>query len=218
MNVATFFLIISLCFLAFTNPVLAKPIATLVWQDQNLKECVLRQAEKNAWQDVEQVTSVKCHGKDITSAQELVQFTNLTKLSLYNNKIKQLDLTLLKSLKELNLAKNRLTEVRITNLTELETLYLFRNKLTFLDVSGLAKVEKFRITQNQLSKIDIRPMKGLKQGYLFDNKLEDLAIDGLMALEFLDVRQNPMPDELYDHYDSLTGVVISHDGNADDWK
>ena len=65
---------------------------------------------------------------------------------------------------------------------------------------------------------DITPLKSLQQGHIFDNQLEDLSIEGLNNLEFLDVKQNSMPDELYDFYDEQEGIVISHDGNADDWK
>jgi protein phosphatase 1 regulatory subunit 7 len=61
-------------------------------------------------------------------------------------------------------------------------------------------------------------MLALETGYFFDNQLEDLQITGLEKLTFLDVKQNPMPDELYDFYDKQEGIVISHDGNADDWQ
>jgi len=72
--------------------------------------------------------------------------------------------------------------------------------------------------QNQLNKLEISPLQSLVESYLWDNQLEDLQITGLDKLEFLDVKQNPMPDELYDFYDQHTGITISHDGNADDWK
>ena len=197
---------------------IASPINSINWQDEKLKACVVKLARKNNWLDTQEVDAIKCHGKGITQGDDLRHFANLQNLSLFNNKIKSLDLTKLTQLQQLNLAKNRLVEVDIRGLSQLKTLYLFRNKLTTVNLQGLVNVDKFRITQNKLTQIDIRPMKALKQGYLFDNQLEDLPIDGLDQLEFLDVRQNPMPDELYDFYDSLTGVVISHDGNADDWK
>ena len=72
--------------------------------------------------------------------------------------------------------------------------------------------------QNKLTELDISPLQSLTEAYLWDNQLEDLQITGLDKLEFLGVKQNPMPDELYDFYDQQSGITISHDGNADDWK
>ena len=103
-------------------------------------------------------------------------------------------------------------------MNKLEKLYLFKNQLATLDMSGLSALHTVRMMQNQLKTLDISALKNLKTGYFFDNKLTDLQISGLDKIEFLDVRQNPMPDELYDFYDEQDGVVISHDGNADDWK
>lgn len=188
------------------------------WTDKNLQSCVEQQAQEHGWQDVSEVTELQCHNTGIESADELQLFTGLTQLSLFNNNLTKLDLRPLKKLQLLNLANNDLTELQIVGLNQLETLYLFRNKLRTLDLSGLTAVKKIRLMQNRLTKLDITPLTSLETGYLFDNKLEDLQITGLNKLTFLDVRQNPMPDELYDFYDEQQGIMISHDGNADDWQ
>lgn len=194
------------------------PIDSLTFKDDALKACIKKTASDNQWQDVEQFTSLKCHGMGIEQAQVVNQFINLQSLSLFNNNVQTLDLSNLSKLTLLNLANNDLRTLQISSLDKLEKLYLFKNQLVTVDMSGLSALHTVRMMQNQLKTLDISALKNLKTGYFFDNKLTDLQISGLDKLEFLDVRQNPMPDELYDFYDEQDGVVISHDGNADDWK
>jgi hypothetical protein len=202
--------------LAFNSA--AQNLADVEFEDEQLAKCVMQSAEKQGWTEVTHVTAIKCHKADIKSAQVLDKFTALQSLSLYNNDIVSLDLTSLTDLQSLNLANNKLRDLKITGLTNLETLFLFKNKLKTLDLTGLVSVKKVRLMQNKLTRLNITPMLALETGYFFDNQLEDLQITGLVNLSFLDVKQNPMPDELYDFYDEQEGIVISHDGNADDWQ
>lgn len=215
-NVAIFLLFFSLQCLSVT--VTANSLSTFDWGDKSLANCMKKLIAKKGWQTIQEVTEIKCHSKNIQTAQSLNQLTNLRKLSLFNNKITRLDLSALRQLETLNLANNQLTQLNITGLAKLQKLYLFRNKLVELNLSGLSSLEEVRLMQNQLESLDITPLLALRQGHIFDNQLKDLPITGLDNLEFLDVRQNPMPDELYDFYDEQEGIVISHDGNADDWK
>lgn len=196
----------------------AQNLADLDWKDKQLAECVMVSADKQGWILVTDVKVIKCHKKGIENAQALNKFIGLQILSLYNNKITSIDLTSLTELRSLNLASNKLTDLNITGLAKLETLFLFKNKLKTVDLAGLVSVKKVRMMQNRLTHLDITPMVALETGYFFDNQLEDLQISGLEKLSFLDVKQNPMPDELYDFYDKQEGMVISHDGNADDWQ
>lgn len=204
--------------LCFTTLSWGKPLSEVEWVDLNLKNCVEKTAEKNNWQNSEEFTELKCHKMKIKSAQELNDFTSLEGLSLFSNQLTVLDLTALSNLTSLNIANNKLSDLKITGLGKLQTLYLFRNKLEEVDLTGLSGLKKVRLMQNALTRLDITPLISLEEGHFFDNQLEDLQITGLEKLTFLDVKQNPMPDELYDFYDEQDGIVISHDGNADDWQ
>lgn len=186
--------------------------------DQALHECVEQSMEKAGISNLVELTQLKCHNMDIKNVSGLEQFTNLESLSLFGNRISSADLVTLKRLKHINLAKNNLTILQINGLVNLETLYLFKNKLSTINFEGLGSLTKMRVMQNQLTVLDISPLLSLTEAYLWDNQLEDLQIEGLDKLNFLDVKQNPMPDALYDFYDQQTGITISHDGNADDWK
>ncbi|MGQ8366342.1 leucine-rich repeat domain-containing protein [Glaciecola sp. 1036] len=186
-------------------------------QDQALLACINEHAEQNLV-PIERLEKLKCHGKDIESLKGIESLTKLEHLSLYSNQISQADLSALKALTYLNLANNRLKSLHIQGLNHLETLYLFKNNLTHLNVSGLIGLKKLRMTENRLQSLEMSDLVSLEEAYLWDNQLEDLDITALDKLTFLDVKQNPMPDELYDFFDEQSGITISHDGNADDWK
>lgn len=204
--------------LLFIPSVSAQSLSDFTWTDRSLQVCVNKSALQNGWTDIQHVTKLKCHKMKISHAQELAKLTALKELSLFSNQISKLDLTALTQLESLNIANNRLTELDISGLHKLQTLYLFRNNLRQIDLAGLTSVTKIRLMQNKLTELDITSLTALQEGYFFDNQLEDLQITGLTKLTFLDVKQNPMPDELYDFYDEQEGIVISHDGNADDWQ
>jgi len=186
--------------------------------DTALQTCIQQTMDKEGLNNPVELTKLKCHNKGIKSLNGLEQFASLQSLSLFGNRISSANLVSLKQLTHINLAKNNLTTLEIKGLKLLESLYLFKNKLSTIDFEGVGSLTKMRVMQNQLTALDISPLQSLTEAYLWDNQLEDLQITGLDRLKFLDVKQNPMPDELYDFYDQQTGITISHDGNADDWK
>lgn len=211
---------ISLCLsaLLLSQALNAKPLSEIEWRDSDFKACVMQQAAQQGWTDSTEFSELKCHSSNIHSPIAIRYFTELRKLSLYNNDIVELDVRNLTQLESLNVASNQLKVLLVEGLGELTELYAFRNVLTTIDLSGLTKLTKMRLMQNQLKTLDITPLIALQEGHIFDNELTTLSIAGLNQLKFLDVRQNPMPDELYDKFDQQVGVTISHDGNADDWK
>lgn len=197
---------------------IAAQVLEAVVSDENLAKCLNKQIAANNIKSTDELTKLKCHGKNIKQLEGLEHFSNLTSISLFNNKLTEVDLTSFKNLTFVNIANNRLKSAKIHGLKQLETLYLFKNQLTYIDFTGLTKVKKIRITNNLLNNIDISPLTSLEKGYFFDNKLEDLVVKNLPNLSFIELRQNPMPDEVYDRYDAIDGMTIVHDGNADDWK
>lgn len=187
-------------------------------EDPALEKCIQEAMQKESITAIQDLNKLRCHSQDIESVVGIDELSGLEYLSLFANDIQEADLRSLKQLTYLNLAKNKLTTLKIAHLNRLETVFLFNNKLRTLDMSGLSSLKKFRIMQNQLKVLDLSDALLLEEIYLWDNQLEDLDITGLNHLSFMDVKQNPMPDELYDFFDEQEGIVISHDGNADDWK
>lgn len=189
-----------------------------VIEDNSLRACVAKQIEQHHWVLFSQVDALKCHGLQISSLTGLTHFKNLSSLSLFNNRLKRVDVKAFKKLTYLNVSNNKLRAIELAQLTQLQTLYLFKNKLTTIDLSGLTQLKKIRAMENQITELDLSELVSLEKAYFFNNKLEDLTVRGLENLTFIELRQNPMPDEVYDRYDALENITIVHDGNADDWK
>jgi protein phosphatase 1 regulatory subunit 7 len=194
---------------------------TQVWavQDTNLQACLQLLAKNNDWHQPQDMTVIKCHDQDIHSLRGLEQFTGLESLSLYNNRIEQFDIEIkqLKRLKELNLARNNLTQITVSNLPKLNKLYLFDNQLTDLTLSNLAELETFKANNNKIENFTYINTPKLEKIYIFNNQLETIDIYNLPRLHYMDCRQNPMPDSLYDEMDKKDDVTFLHDGNAEDW-
>lgn len=186
--------------------------------DAALKACVIGQAQKNHWDTSTQVTNLECNSQHIKQLEGLSQFTQLAKLSLYNNELERADVQGFSQLKHVNLAKNQLAQITLAALPALEELYLFGNKLTQLQLSQLAQLKTVKINDNQLTQFTYSDLPSLEKIYLFNNKIVDLDIYHLPAMRYMDARQNPMPDKLYEDMDKLNGVTILHDGNAKDWE
>ncbi len=191
---------------------------TLSFEDKNLENCVNKIASKKGWKSPESITEIKCHKKDIESLAGLEQLTNLTKLSVYNNNITEIDLSPFKHLKQVNVAKNRLQSLAIENHTFLEDVYAFSNQLTEITIKNLPMLSMFKANTNKVVNFEYDGLKNLEKIYLFNNEIEHIDIYNLPSLKYMDVRQNPMSDELYEEMDRLESVTIWHDGNAEDWN
>lgn len=186
-------------------------------KDTNLANCIKEIAAKQQWAAADQFTKIQCHNKGIESDVGLGQFKNLTKLSLYKNKIGSFTTSNLAKLKHLNIAKNRLTEANIENFQQLKELYLFNNKLTELTLTDLPELIKLKANSNKLLQFTTRNVGKLEKVFLFDNELEFVEIKDLPGMIYMDARHNPMPDEFYDFLDEQTGLTVLHDGNSEDW-
>lgn len=189
----------------------------LTLKDANFASCVKALMLKNNWQDASQVTAINCNNKKISSIDGIDQFENLNDLSLYKNNIDVVDLTQLKVLESLNLARNQLSHLQIQGLSKLKSVYVFGNKLTSLRLIDLPALNMLKANSNELVELAFSNLLSLEKVYIFDNKLTTVDIYGPLNLNYMDCRQNPMPDVLYEEMDKMTHVTFLHDGNADDW-
>lgn len=194
-------------------------LSSISLRDESLQSCVQAEAAKKGWAYAGDVTALNCNGKGISQVDDIKAFPNLEKASFFRNKIVEAQITELPMLEHLNLANNRLESIDISGADKLGELYLFNNKLSDFDATGLAALKKLRINENKLESIKLENLEALEKVYLFDNQLPDLDLStNLPKLSFVDARSNPMPDEVYDYLDSLEGITIPHDGNAEDWE
>lgn len=215
-TVAAQLLMVAVVILVGAPPVHAESFTI---KDKELQICVQELAQKNQWNRPTEVTEIKCHSKGIQSMAGLEQFKNLQSLSLYNNKLQQVDieLTSLPRLTHLNLARNNVTQLTIADVPHISKLYIFDNRLENLTLSNLPELNVFKANNNSIEDFTYSQLPRLEKVYIFNNKLETINIYDLPKLQYMDCRQNPMPDSLYDEMDKKNDVTFHHDGNAEDW-
>jgi len=186
--------------------------------DKKLEACVNALAKKHAWENAASVDKIECHNKGITSLDGVEQFKNVVKLSFHKNDIKQVKLSNLLLLREINLARNKIQTLELANFPQLKNLYFFGNRIPTLSLNALPSLEQIKGNSSEIVNFEYHDLPKLEKIYLFDNEIETLDIYHLPAMKYMDVRQNPMPDKLYEDMDKVPGVTILHDGNAEDWQ
>lgn len=196
------------------------PLWLMSIADPALRDCVETTMTEQGWHAPDQVLALKCHSMDIQSLSGLEPFSALETLSLYNNHIADLgaELDKMQALTMLNLARNRLKAVHLSQFSSLQKLYLFDNGAELLVLSDMPKLALLKANNNRIARFDYERTPALEKIYIFNNALEHVDIYNLPALGYMDCRQNPMPDELYDEMDKQEEVVYLHDGNAEDWN
>lgn len=205
------------------NGVLCNALLAADWQlpDPQLARCVQEQAAKNQWQTAAQITELTCNSRAIESLSGVLQFSQLRYLSVYNNKIKQVNLQGLTALETLNLANNQLEQLQADNLRDLpalQTLLIFNNQLKQLQLENFPQLISVKANNNQLLAFRYSHLPLLEKIVLFNNQMPSIDFEHLPALKLMDVRQNPMPNALYEAMNKKAGVTFMHDGNAADWQ
>lgn len=185
--------------------------------DANLQACLAELAQKHDWKMPAEFQFIQCHNRSIVSLEGLEAFSQITSLSLYNNRLQQAEVRGFTRLQQLNLARNELRQLELGDLPSLGKLYFFDNRLVSLTLSQLPALEELKGNGNGMKSFDYAALPRLKKIYLFNNLLPSIDIHQLPALEYMDVRENPMPDELYEEMDAKRGITFLHDGNAEDW-
>lgn len=186
-------------------------------RDSALRICVQKALPAGGSGSLDEITELKCHNQGVESVTGLEHLTGLRKLSLFRNRIQQFDVALPQSLESLNLARNQLDSLTLSQLPHLHELFVFGNRLKGLELHHLPQLVSLRANDNRLTLFKYQGLEQVEKIYLFNNQLETLDIYHLPAMHYMDCRQNPMPDELYDEMDRLEQVTFLHDGNADDW-
>lgn len=208
--------------IAFCGLVLSAVSANAEWpvSDAALSKCLTEIAAKKGWATPGEFTEVKCHSRKIKSLQGLEAFVELTKLSLYRNSIRDIPdqlLLALPKLEALNLANNKLSNLKIIDSLSLKKLYVFKSSLVYLTVENCPALNLIKANNNMINRFEVTGAPAMSKLFLHNNKLEVLDMKSLPALRYLDARHNPMPDAFYDQLDAIKGLTALHDGNTEDW-
>ena len=187
--------------------------------DKNFRNYVLSTAvdrnQNNILDDDEilRVTNIDVHQKGIVSLKGIEYFTELQKLTCYQNNLTELDLSACTKLDFLNCASNKLTslnlsgcaklewircdgnqlpELDVSACTELDTLVCSANKISTLDVSACTKLDYLNCQYINISKLDVSNNTELVTLYCDMNHLTELDLSKNTKLEVCTCSGNGM--------------------------
>jgi len=141
------------------------------------------------------VKELRLNGKNIAAVHGLEYFSNLTKLSLMNNNLTELDASCFPKLLELDCSGNQLTALDVSGCTELQKLWCSANQLERLNLSQNTKLNTLNCYKNQLVTLDMAKNPAMQQLICSNNLLSALDLSRNPAINYLDVRMNFLPDE-----------------------
>jgi Leucine-rich repeat (LRR) protein len=157
----------------------ANHVLSLKANSQNLSEVILSNCEELEILEL---------GFNKLENLSLKGLTNLKRLNVVNNRIRQLDVTPAKLLQYLSVSKNfYIKDLALDKLLDLEELYIATNDISTIDLSKNTKLRILDLSKNkELETIDLSTL----------TSLEDLSI-GRTAISSLDLSHNQSLVRLY---------------------
>ncbi len=166
-------------------------IADIKFDDEAFRAAVMASGVENA----EELTHIKGRKKTIKSARGIEHFTNLKFLDLTRNMLAELDLTQNPLLEEVYVGNNQLEVLDLScnpNLTHLE---IFINDIAELDLSGSSKLENLYANDNELSELDLSASEYVEELQVSDNNLKQITLAERPRLRVCMAQNNFLPEE-----------------------
>ncbi|MBS7253802.1 T9SS type A sorting domain-containing protein [Flavobacterium branchiicola] len=136
------------------------------------------------------VTYLDLKNFNITSLDELKNFTNLKQLDCSTNNLNSLDLTGLNKLERLNCSFNSISLLNLSDLNKISSLVCHNNKLTSLNLLNLTSLAIFEGNNNNLSSLDLSNSLILQELVCYKNELTELKLPNSVYLWFLKCAEN----------------------------
>jgi uncharacterized protein YjbI with pentapeptide repeats len=181
----------------------APPDAFVVFTDPKLQACVAATLPGNPGSVLisvaQNITSVNCPGGGITDVGGLEQFTQLIRLDLSGNQIRQFGVAL-PALETLKIADNGLTTLDLGGTPKLVTLDASGNQLQGIAETADIYFEFLDISENQFATFDLAAQVNVIYADLSSNRLTSVMnasqsdLSGLQSLYYLDVSDNLLPN------------------------
>ena len=184
----------------------AKPGDYVVFADDNLKKCILDSISGSPTEVLitvaENIQSVNCPSRGITSIGGLEYFKKMHTLDLSDNDLAAVSLhfkgvnanhTMLVTL---NIEENKLTSLDLTNVASIEFLNVANNKLTGISLNANTYLVTLNAQNNKISAINLPTQSNLIYADLSSNLLTDVLgpyskdLSVLTSLSFLDLSDN----------------------------
>ena len=115
-------------------------LSDLLFDDEQLTQCIDTAALANNWLSVNEVTQLDCSSRNIASAQGIEQLTELEELNLSGNLLLNVNMSQLSKLHTLNLSNNQLNSIDFSNNPLLVTAQLNNNSFSNATVAYLSSI------------------------------------------------------------------------------
>jgi len=172
--ISTVFLLVAAIYsaqsLKFENPEFEKIVLAKYPEIDSNKN---NRIEQNEAESLEKLSLMETN---LTNANDVKYFRNLTYLSLTINNIKEFKLKDFFKLEKLYIARNKLNKLEIYNLPLLNEFACGLNQLTTIKIKNCLNIVSLNIMDNQIKKIDLSQFKKLKYLTIDNNKLENLDL------------------------------------------
>ena len=139
---------------------------------------------------------------NLTNANDIKHFKNLSYLSLTINNIEEFKIQDLLKLEKLYIARNRLKKLEISNLPLLSEFGCGLNELSEVKIKNCPNIVSLNMMNNQIEKIDLRQLKKLKYLTVDNNKLKKL-----------DLSQNPELIQITIDNNNIQAIDITKNQN-----
>jgi len=165
-------------------------VTDIEFEDKAFRACVLETGVEKA----EDITKVICRDKKITSTKGLECLTGLKLLDVTRNQLETLDVSNNLVLEELFAGNNQLQALDLSNNENLKHLEVFINELSDLDVSCNNKLEEIYASKNELTEINLSHNPELMDLRLTDNELKSIDLSKNSKLQKVFIDKNSIDD------------------------
>ncbi len=132
------------------------------------------------------------YGGLVSSTKLKVRGTKITDLNVSKNKLQSLDVSECPALRDLDCSDNQLTTLDVSNNTVLTYLSCSKNSLTTLDLSNNTKLERLSCNNNPLTTLDLSGCSALTWLQCFNNQLTTLDVSKNTTLIYLECSDNQL--------------------------
>lgn len=184
----------------------------LNFKDKNFEKAAIENYDINKdgfidGKEALQVSNLFLVKKGITSADDLVFFSQAKMVVLDDNSISTISLKNLDALQLFSCTNCRISTFRAENLKNLVSVYVNNNFINNIFLKGLPRINQLAISLNQLKAIDVSDLRNLKKLNLEHNQLQKLDISRNYNLKTLNIGGNKMKETAI-HKGSQTDLII----------
>lgn len=171
----------------------------LNFKDKNFEKAAVENYDINKdgfidGKEASQVSNLFLVKKGITSAEDLVFFTQAKMIVLDENSIATVSLKNMDVLQLFSCTHCKISTFRAESLKNLTSLYVNNNLIKTVSLKGLPRIDQLAISLNQLKAIDISDLRSLRKLNLEHNQLQKLDISKNQNLKNLNIGGNRMKE------------------------